>query len=45
MATGEGLGYDIGSMLFFILLLGGSIGGVYYAIRRGRNRSKVSTSV
>jgi len=43
--TGEGLAYDIGSALFFILLISGSIGGVYYAIRRGRARSKVSSSV
>lgn len=41
MVSGEGLGYDIGSMLFFVVLALGVSIGISYSIFKNRNKKKV----
>lgn len=40
MVSGEGLGYDIGSMLFFVVLALGVTIGIGYAVMKGKKKIK-----
>lgn len=39
--TYEGLAYDLGSWTFIALLVGGSVFGIYYAIKRNKKTKSV----